>query len=172
MRLKRPVGRRLAHAAVKMLKKQERGRSTDMSSEDFSGAMTGPTISGCRSFTIAGRESLVLHFNESLLGGESLLLRPFDANQTGGWVSETGVRWPPEGTTGMLDSNGAMVCTVDPTCKPEPGQPCGNVTTCMCQSWNYITAGPDPDTAVAVWYCEVSLLDLNKSPNLTNPTLT
>ena len=46
------------------------------------GAVTGPTISGCA--LSAGESQLTLKFNGSLLGGEPLQLRPFDANETGG----------------------------------------------------------------------------------------
>ena len=47
-RLKRPVGRRLAYAAARMLKKQQRASSgAQAEAEDTAGAMTGPTISGC-----------------------------------------------------------------------------------------------------------------------------
>ena len=47
-RLKRPVGRRLAYAAARMLKKQQRASSgAQAEAEASDGAMTGPTISGC-----------------------------------------------------------------------------------------------------------------------------
>ena len=123
-RLKRPVGKRLAYAAAKLLKGQQQ--------ELIQGALTGPTLAGCsygsgsagEASSAAtggvGSKQLTLVFNKSLLGGEGLTLRPFDANETGSWLDSRG--------NGLKDSNGAMVCTVDPSCKPAPNQPCGNAS--------------------------------------------
>ena len=91
-RLKRPVGRRLAYAAARMLKQQQQ-RGADNNGDGAGdsggdGALTGPTISGC-SYTASSAE-LVLRFNQTLLGGEGLMLRPFDANETGGWGLQPG----------------------------------------------------------------------------------
>lgn len=63
---KRPVGRRLAIAAGRMLKKQSLIRLGVESPEllSSSGAMTGPTIAGCR----FEKQQLQLSFNASLLG--------------------------------------------------------------------------------------------------------
>ena len=59
------------------------------------------------------------------------MLRPFDANETGGWVGEINPRTrKPKSET--LDSSGLMVCTVD----PDPNGPMAgacNKTTCLCQ---------------------------------------
>ena len=91
-RLKRPVGRRLAYAAARLLKGQARqrqrqqgqqgpqGRELSGAGLDFvhgggggsDGALTGPTLAGCS----AGDGRLTLRFNTTLLGGEGLLLRP------------------------------------------------------------------------------------------------
>jgi hypothetical protein len=95
-RLKRPVGRRLAYAAARLLKQQQREQDVTLGLAQPAdllddGAITGPTIVGC-SHTAAGEDvaeaeavaqQLTLKFNESLLGGEGLMLRPFDANETG-----------------------------------------------------------------------------------------
>ena len=64
---KRPVGRRLAIAAGRMLKKQSLIQLGVHSPELLppSGAMTGPTIAGCR----YEKQQLQLNFNASLLGG-------------------------------------------------------------------------------------------------------
>jgi hypothetical protein len=176
---KKCVCRRLAYAAAKLLKQQEQDDQ-----KLTQGALTGPTLAGCRygpssssssssssSKTAEGggeeagggsasASKLTLMFNESLLGGEGLMLRPFDANETGGWLDSRG--------NGLKDSNGAMVCTVDPTCKEAPNHECGNTTTCQCQSWNFIKSGccgADPKhpgcpangfcNMTNFWYCEV-----------------
>ena len=114
--------------------------------------MTGPTIAGCKN---PAPGQLELNFNSSLLGGEGLELRPFDANETGGWGDPSN---PQAADRPGTDSNGAMVCTVDPGCTPTPGSPCGNVTTCQCQTWNYVKIGqclPGNCRMHAFWYCEV-----------------
>ena len=160
-RLKRPVGHRLAYAAARMLKQQQRrqqskGEAGDGDGEGGSndGALTGPTISGC-SYTASTGE-LEIKFNQTLLGGEGLLLRPFDANETGGWGNQPGTKGYQPLDAPAVDANGAMVCTVDPTCQQGPGAngpPCGNATSCMCQSWQYMKYG-DPTKPGAFWYCE------------------
>jgi len=158
-RLKRPVGYRLAHAAAMQLKQQELGAKSGGggggSSTAASGAITGPTISGCAH--AAGTDAVTLTFNASLLGGEGLLLRPFDANETGCWLGETNPR-TQEKTQGTQDSSGLMVCTVD----ADPESPMAGVcnkSTCECQSWNYQkTNETSPSGKVrlgAFWYCEV-----------------
>ena len=149
-RFKRFVGRRLAYAAARQLKRQQRERRGGAGGQD--GALTGPTISGCTS-TSPGQ--LVLNFNSSLLGGEGLELRAFDANETGGWGDPSN-KHPTDRP--VTDSNGAMVCTLDPGCTPRPGSPCGNATTCQCQTWNYIKMGtcvPGNCRMQAFWFCEV-----------------
>lgn len=108
------------------------------------GAVTGPTIAGCRYAT----GTLRLSFNGSLLGGEGLMLRPFDDNSTGGWGAPGDILDRP-----VFDASGAMVCTVDPDCRPSGGIECGNATTCQCQSWNYVKVGQQ--RPYAYWYCEV-----------------
>ena len=120
-----------------------------------SGAITGPTISGCAH--AAGTDAVTLTFNASLLGGEGLLLRPFDANETGGWVGETDPR-THRPTKGTQDSSGLMLCTVD-TNPDSPMAGMCNKSTCECQSWNYIKVNEtSPSGKVrlgAFWYCEV-----------------
>ncbi|CAK0871817.1 unnamed protein product [Prorocentrum cordatum] len=127
-RVKRPVGRRLALAAARQLV-----------GEAGSGAWTGPTISGCR--LDGGR--LELFFNSSLLGGEGLMLRPFNANLSS-W-SEPGRNL---GWTAARDSLGTMVCVANASA-PE----LGNATTCMCQGWNYVIQ-EDGTARRTFWYCE------------------
>jgi hypothetical protein len=95
--------------------------------DDGDGALTGPTISGC-SFTAAASAppvgvggsspaSLEIRFNQTLLGGEGLMLRrTFDANETGGWGLQPGTKGFDPLEQPSVDSNGAMVCTVDPSC--------------------------------------------------------
>jgi hypothetical protein len=130
------------------------------------GAMTGPTIAGC-SYSTTG--SLELKFNASLLGGEALLLRDFDANATGGWAANpyndnnTWIRPyarkhnPFEPT---FDSLGLMVCTT-----AGDGSSLGNATTCGCQSWDWVTHNRTNATTgkvdlVTIWYCETGPLGL------------
>ena len=85
-RLKRPVGRRLAYAAARLIKEQQQQQQQQQqpTSDDNwtggggvgSGAFTGPTISGCR-YTPSS-STLEIKFNQTLLGGEGLMLRPYD----------------------------------------------------------------------------------------------
>jgi hypothetical protein len=84
-RIKRPVGRRLAHAAARQLKRQAAEQQAQQAQKaqqrlggseqesalsggggggGGSGAITGPTIAGCT----ATASSLTLKFNSSLLG--------------------------------------------------------------------------------------------------------
>jgi hypothetical protein len=81
-RIKRPVGRRLAHAAARQLKRQAAEQQAQKAQQRLggseqesalsggggggggSGAITGPTIAGCT----ATASSLTLKFNSSLLG--------------------------------------------------------------------------------------------------------
>jgi sialate O-acetylesterase len=102
-RLKRPVGRRLAYAAARMLKQQQRAVLGQSAADGVGadGAMTGPTIAGCT--LAAGKFELT--FNASLLGGEGLLLRSFDSNSSN-WAPEPG--WAGPGP--IHDSLGLMVC--------------------------------------------------------------
>ena len=114
-RLKRPVGRRLAIAAVNLIP-EYRSISPLARSQT---AKTGPTLAGCSltgltatgetgqgSSTRTGNNQLQLHFNASLLGDESLLLRPWDTDMRN-WASKTqGTK-----TVTKADSAGLMVCT-------------------------------------------------------------
>jgi hypothetical protein len=167
-RLKRPVGRRLAYAAARMMKQQQ---SQLHGAPDDAGAMTGPTIAGC-SYSTGG--ALELKFNVSLLGGEALLLRDFDANATGGWTSNPyndNATWirpyarqhtPFEPT---YDSLGLMVCTaefnvaaVTASGASRTGVTQGNATTCACRSWDWVmhnttNATTGKVTLEDVWYC-------------------
>jgi hypothetical protein len=79
-RLKRPVGRRLAHAIVQLVPDY---RAIALAAPGASGAgsaKTGPTLAGCSLTDEGSSSSLSLHFNRSLLGSEALTLRPFDAD--------------------------------------------------------------------------------------------
>jgi hypothetical protein len=144
-RLKRPVGRRLAYAAARMMKKQQRledGTGADASAD---GAMSGPTIAGCT----ASATSLEIHFNASLLGGEGLSMR--DENS----ISNASDWSPAPGWSGIKtlhDSSGLMVCFVNKSA-PETG----NETTCACSSWNFFKEPnpKEPNNPTAYWYCEV-----------------
>eukprot|EP01050_Picozoa_sp_SAG11_P022212 SAG11_NODE_4143_length_2042_cov_1.680391_2_plen_300_part_00 len=136
-----------------MLKKQQRAADSEERFGDHDGAMTGPTISSC---TLEAGE-LELKFNASLLGGEGLMLRPFDAN-TSNWAPEPG--WAGPGP--IHDSLGLMVCAANGSALPggAPGGGnagiYGNATTCECQGWNYFKYnGSDPSNPGAWWYCEV-----------------
>ena len=160
-RLKRPVGRRLAYAAAAQLRQQELGEDENGDASAMAGATTGPTISGCAHS--AGTDMVTVKFNASLLGGEGLLLRPFDANETGGWLGEIDPRTHKTiqgghgGTT--QDSSGMMVCTIDPDPESPMAGQC-NASTCLCQSWNYAKHNATQGTAdttglYAFWYCEV-----------------
>eukprot|EP01062_Namystynia_karyoxenos_P063041 TRINITY_DN5586_c1_g1_i8.p1 TRINITY_DN5586_c1_g1~~TRINITY_DN5586_c1_g1_i8.p1 ORF type:complete len:836 (+),score=174.70 TRINITY_DN5586_c1_g1_i8:78-2585(+) len=82
-RLKRPVGTRLAQAYMALR---------------HGGTATGPTLSGCT----VRNSSMQLHFNETLLAGDSVSVRHFDANMS---------NWDP------ADSLGLMVCAA-----PKPGK--------------------------------------------------
>jgi hypothetical protein len=147
-RFKRFVGTRLAYAAARQLKKQQRQRegAAGEHANAQDGAITGPTISGCTA-PVPGQ--LELTFNVSLLGGERLTLRPFDANETGGWGDPS--QLPAQGgDRPVVESNGAMVCTVDPGCAPTASRPCGNTTTCECQTWEFVYLQRQ-----SFWYCEV-----------------
>jgi hypothetical protein len=163
-RIKRPVGRRLAYAAAHMLRAQ-RIRRGEMDSggdelssiSDDTGAATGPTIAGCR-YT-ASADHILLKFNVLLLGGESLLLRKFDANETGGWernpYNDSSADYHPYAMPTFepsIDGLGAMVCT--------DSAGLGNVSTCACQSWDWTlhnTSTGEPET---IWFCETGPKEL------------
>ena len=73
-RLKRPVGRRLAVAAVALLHPSGDGPPTPL---------TGPTIAGCRYEAAAGGGGggkLQLMFNQTLLGDDDVLVQEFRTN--------------------------------------------------------------------------------------------
>ena len=115
-RLKRPVGHRLAVAAVSLL---HGGKP-----------LTGPTIAGC---VVAAKSStLTLKFNLSLLGDDSVQVQPFvnadgtDANNMSTW---TGV-----------DSLTAMVCGSAPTAPAPPkGMSCQQ--KCEAGAWRISALG-------------------------------
>eukprot|EP01050_Picozoa_sp_SAG11_P033674 SAG11_NODE_11546_length_753_cov_1.155963_1_plen_160_part_10 len=134
-RLKRPAGRRLAIAAVNLIPNY-RAISPRAQTQT---AKTGPTLAGCSLSSLVAEQQddghgqtsahkLQLHFNASLLGKESLLLRPWDADMSH-WASK-----PPQGRNGKpirkVDSAGLMVCTAP---EPDPESPsAGNASTCAC----------------------------------------
>eukprot|EP01043_Picozoa_sp_COSAG02_P036878 COSAG02_NODE_2732_length_8141_cov_41.736011_7_plen_841_part_00 len=134
-RLKRPAGRRLAVAAVNLIPKY---RAISPRAQ-IQTAKSGPTIAGCSLSAVTATQGgqtnahrLQLHFNASLLGTESLYLRPWDADMSN-WASK-----PPQSTNGQptrkVDSAGLMVCTAS---EPDPEAPsaAGNASTCACSQW-------------------------------------
>ena len=117
---------------------------------DTDGAATGPTIAGCQ-YTSG---SLELLFNVSLLGGEPLLLRKYDANETGGWsknpYNDSGADYHPYKTPAFdpsTDALGAMVCIASDA-RP------GNATTCECQSWDWTLHNASTGEPETIWFCE------------------
>jgi hypothetical protein len=162
------VGRRLAYAAARLLKQQQRERQVALGlaqpaeSSEEDGAITGPTVAGCSHSTNAdagaAQHQLTLKFNDTLLGGEGLMLRPFDANETGGWGGPHEQGNPLFSALRVsTDSSGVMVCTADPDCASPP---CGNATTCECQGWNYLRIGYCNASGCPMtshWYCEVRM---------------
>ncbi len=120
-RLKRPVGRRLAHAIVQLVPGYR-----DIVGASRGSAKTGPTLAGC-TLTDEDGPSLQLHFNQSLLGNEALTIRPFDADMKN-WA------WRYDSSHKRLnktDSLGLMVCTASADSEVSPG----NATTCQCSTW-------------------------------------
>ena len=114
-RLKRPVGRRLAVAAVALLHPSGDGPPTPL---------TGPTIAGCRYEAAAGGGGggkLQLMFNQTLLGDDDVLVQEFNTN-TSEWAG--------------VDSLTAMVCGSSPP--PAPGS-----LTCeeKCQAAGHCASG-------------------------------
>jgi hypothetical protein len=133
-----------------MLKQQAQGKA-GKADAGTDGALTGPTIAGCTADT----GSLELLFNATLLGGEGLLLRPFDANETGGWYNnpynDSADSYHPYHRAPALlpteDSLGTMVCIADASVG-------GNASTCACQSWQYIGHNNSQNQLECFWYCE------------------
>eukprot|EP00039_Didymoeca_costata_P002481 m.60480 g.60480 ORF g.60480 m.60480 type:complete len:832 (+) comp11324_c0_seq1:88-2583(+) len=157
-RLKRPLGQRLGYAAAKL--KQFQLLSKASNKEELlaeSGALTGPTIAGCT----FGNGQLEIRFNTTLLGGEGLQLRPFDANETGGWsanpYNDSDSKYYPAGKAPdyepTYDSLGLMVCT-------DTGSDLtGNASTCECQGWDWVVRNQtnpttNMTTLVTVWFCK------------------
>ena len=170
-RLKRPVGRRLAVAAVNLIP-QYRAISPYAQVQT---AKTGPTIAGCslslgldeqQQEGVAGHghghghghgvqtsaHQLQLHFNASLLGTESLLLRPWDADMSR-WASK-----PPQGSHGQptrkSDSAGLMVCTAPEPDPEAPSGASGNASTCACSQWAVLEVF-EGGTSRTIEYCKV-----------------
>ena len=130
-RLKRPVGRRLAVALLAL-------------NGESKGAQQGPTLASC---AVAGT-TLTLSFNETLLGNEKLMLRPYEANMSE-WMTSTS---SSGNTLYKTDSVGLMVCTVNGTWPPPSpdannGRFIGsqfdpvdelNASTCGCLEWDIL----------------------------------
>lgn len=137
-RLKRPVGRRLAHAIVQLVPGY---RDIVVASGMSRGsAKTGPTLAGCS--LNEGGSSLELHFNKSLLGSEALMLRPFDADMSN-WA------WRYDSSHQRLnktDSLGLMVCTAS----ADEEASLGNETTCQCSTWATLQLA----TGQSILYCQ------------------
>lgn len=162
-RLKRPVGRRLAYACARMLKQQQQGSVDSLSrtervpfNSSSTGAYTGPTIAGC-SYTT--NSTFTLKFNATLLDGEGLLLRTWDANTTGGWIAnpynDSVAKYHPYAKIRLeptIDSLGLMVCLASVG-------GVGNASTCACQSWDWVSHNSTNSTTGKVsletfWYCQ------------------
>ena len=130
-RLKRPVGRRLAYAAVQLIPQYRSVAKTSGT------AKTGPTLAGC---SLDQEAALTLHFNATLLGREALTLRPFDADMSN-WM------WRYDSSHHRLnktDSQGLMVCSASAAAKVP-----GNATTCQCYTWAMLVLGKQ-----SVLYCQ------------------
>eukprot|EP00041_Stephanoeca_diplocostata_P026687 m.723398 g.723398 ORF g.723398 m.723398 type:complete len:865 (+) comp23021_c0_seq4:58-2652(+) len=161
-RLKRPVGRRLAYACARILKERleqrESGDNGGVTTDSLatSGAYTGPTIAGCKD---SADRTLVLAFNATLLGGEGLLFRDWDANTTGGWTAnpynDSAAKYHPYPKIQLqptMDSLGLMVCTAG-------ADVVGNASTCACQAWDWVSHNSTNATTGEVtlqtfWYCQ------------------
>ena len=108
VRLKGPVGRRWALAAVNTLAKYRRNGSAP------AGPVTGPTIAGCALDKGAG--TLEIAFNASLLAGDTL------------WVNNDQTSYTANASAwkGVVDANGLMVCATPAPAPPHPAN-----ATCM-----------------------------------------
>ena len=110
MRLKGPVGRRWALAAVNTLAKYRKNASAP------AGPVTGPTISGCTLTTTApskhanGTATLEIVFNASLLAGDTLWVNNAQTSYTAN-ASDWGR---------VVDANGLMVCATPSPAPPRP----------------------------------------------------
>jgi len=103
VRLKGPVGRRWALAAVNTLAKYRRNATAP------AGPVTGPTISGCA--LDAGAGTLTLAFNETLLAGDTLWVNDASAS-----YSSNKSMWGGH----VIDTNGLMVCATPSPAPPRP----------------------------------------------------
>jgi len=100
------------------------------------GAITGPTLSGC---ALAGKSSLKIQFNTSLLRGEKVLLNRYNASLNNIFTGP-----PPELPIGNTSANTTWQQCFDaiaPACKSvmpfKVHQDCGN-----CKSANDAVAAP------------------------------
>lgn len=137
-RLKRPVGRRLAVAAASIMHQRANSNEdgTEMTTNTIGVPFTGPTIAGCtyssgrRSNTGYRRAehsdiatpSLTLHFNQTLLAGDTLMVQDFNTNMS---------------TWSGVDSLTLMVC--GSATPPPPGPP----LTCpeKCEAAGHCSVG-------------------------------
>jgi hypothetical protein len=142
-RLKRPVGRRLAHAFVQLVPSYRAIAAASAGASGGGGsAKTGPTLAGCSLTGEGSSLSLSLHFNQSLLGSEALTLRPFDAHMAN-WA------WRYDSSHERLnktDSLGLMVCTSSADAEASAG----NATTCQCSTWATLQL----EAGHSVLYCQ------------------
>ena len=128
-RFKHEVGRRLAVALLKNV--------------------SGPTIAGCTLHTqadgdiAAAPSSITLSLDAARMGGEDIMVQPFDINVSA-WRDK--------------DSSTLMVCT------GQLGPAIANATSCACSGWTYLRTPCDPARSgcntsnhghdQARWYCE------------------
>ena len=127
-RLKAPVGRRLASALI-------------ATHYNGSGTVTGPTISGCTHDTSA--QTILLHFNLSLLRGDSVAITRTQAPIPPPPAPDPNQKHPTKWTGPMPveDSSLLQVCT-------------GSAEDCSCLSWttNGSKHGKDKSTGMI---CEI-----------------
>jgi len=177
-RLKRPLAKRLALAALNLYRGGSSSLSSSSSSPYSSSSSTktlagsGPTIAGCRynyynpsslssynaeNATAAG--TLVLQFNLTLLRGESLMLGSFDSNRSH-WKppalwknTKTNPAPSPPPPKEVFDSLGLMVCLSGKD--NEDLLLPGNASTCECQTWDYMYVNDTHGDDATFWYCAV-----------------
>lgn len=113
-RLKRPVGHRLAVAAVALLHPADPTAPVPL---------TGPTIAGCSHAEAGQASTLTLKFDTKLLGDDDVQVRPFETNMSL-WAG--------------VDSLTAMVCASAPPPPPLPG---GETCQKKCEAAGHCSVG-------------------------------
>ena len=129
------MGKRLAIAAVNTIPTYRDAvvKATGSTIEGMT-ATQGPTLSGC---DLTSKTELTLHFNQSLLGTEGLMLRSNGNSNSNmsAWAHEMSSSHKQLNKT---DSEVLMVCSIPPTDPENPDADLGNATTCQCQTWAYL----------------------------------